>query len=161
MTSVSVAMPTYNGARFLEQQLDSVARQSRLPDELVVSDDGSTDETHEILERFKRSAPFEITVHRNEHRLGWVDNFFREMALCSAAVIDLYDQNDVWDAYKLQLFLAPFDQNPRSSMVVHAAAIVDESLASTGKDQPSIRKRRILAPGSLGPFRSFPAYSLL
>ena len=55
---ISIAMATYNGAKYLQEQLDSFLHQTRLPDELVVCDDGSTDATLEILKAFRQQAPF-------------------------------------------------------------------------------------------------------
>ena len=63
--SVSVAMATYNGAAYLARQLDDLAAQSILPAELVICDDGSTDNTLAILERFAITAPFAVRAHRN------------------------------------------------------------------------------------------------
>ena len=59
-TKISVAMAVYNGERFLADQLGSLARQERLPDELVISDDASTDRTVEIVRDFAERAPFRI-----------------------------------------------------------------------------------------------------
>jgi glycosyltransferase involved in cell wall biosynthesis len=73
--TISIAMTTFNGATYLEEQLDSLLGQQHLPAELVVGDDGSEDETLSILERFARKAPFPILVHRNPSRLGFRANF--------------------------------------------------------------------------------------
>ena len=62
----SVAMCTYNGARFLREQLDSIAAQTRPPDELVVCDDRSTDGTTAVVEAFAASAPFPVRLHVND-----------------------------------------------------------------------------------------------
>ena len=74
---ISVALCTYNGERFLCRQLASMQQQSRLPDELVVCDDRSTDNTIEILQDFSASAGFPVKITRNEHNLGFVANFER------------------------------------------------------------------------------------
>ena len=81
MTRVSIAMATYNGERFIREQLDSFAAQSRLPDQLVMCDDGPTDRTVAIAEEFAASAPFAVTVRRNPGRLGYSDNFSRAISL--------------------------------------------------------------------------------
>jgi GT2 family glycosyltransferase len=67
-------MATYNGERHIKEQLDSLARQSLLPLELVVTDDGSTDATLAIVADFAQTAPFPVRVHRNVGRLGYVKN---------------------------------------------------------------------------------------
>jgi glycosyltransferase involved in cell wall biosynthesis len=83
--SVSVAMATYNGAAFLDAQLASIAAQTRTPDELVVCDDGSSDGTVEIVERFARRAPFAVRLIRNEQRLGYGENFMKAARHCRGA----------------------------------------------------------------------------
>ncbi|MDO4628773.1 MAG: glycosyltransferase [Planctomycetia bacterium] len=59
---VSIALCTYNGDRFLQEQLDSIANQTRFPEEVVIGDDGSTDKTLEILERWRDSVPFRVKL---------------------------------------------------------------------------------------------------
>src|ERR1039458_10236882 len=83
---LSVAMAVYNGARYLAEQLDSIARQSRAPDELVISDNHSTDGTTKIVEAFASSAPFPVRLHVNEANLGISKNFEQAIRLCSGEV---------------------------------------------------------------------------
>src|SRR4051794_15860948 len=92
----SVAMCTYNGARFIGAQLASVAAQTRTPDELIVCDDRSTDETVAIVQKFADSAPFRVRLHVNEENLGSTKNFERAVSLCEGDLIALCDQDDVW-----------------------------------------------------------------
>jgi glycosyltransferase involved in cell wall biosynthesis len=108
---LSVAMATYNGERFLEEQLFSIARQIRLPDEMVVSDDGSNDGTIDILERFATSAPFPVRVYRNIKPLGYGDNFLKAASLCHGDLIAFSDQDDVWLENKLANSLSFFDDD--------------------------------------------------
>ena len=68
---ISIAMATYNGAKYIRDQLETLARQSLSPMELVVTDDGSTDETLNIVEAFSAVAPFPVLVFRNATRLGY------------------------------------------------------------------------------------------
>ncbi|HZD75966.1 MAG TPA: glycosyltransferase, partial [Acidobacteriaceae bacterium] len=86
-TAISVAMPTYNGERFLREQLDSLVRQTLLPVELVVCDDGSTDSTVEILRRFVTSAPFPVRLYQNDTRLGPGFNFLSALARCAGDLV--------------------------------------------------------------------------
>lgn len=103
MTTLSIALATYNGAPFLREQLDSLARQSRLPDELIVGDDGSTDGTLEIIRAFAAEAPFKVVVLPPEGRLGYRANFMRCAAHCTGDLIAFCDQDDVWDADKIDV----------------------------------------------------------
>lgn len=129
---VSVALCTYNGARFLDAQLDSFVAQTRLPDELVACDDDSTDETGAILERFKNRAPFPVRVFRNETRLGSTKNFEKAIGLCTGDLIATSDQDDVWLPEKLALGEAALAEDPRRGLVFTDADVVDDDLRSRG-----------------------------
>lgn len=126
----SVAMCTYNGADFLSDQLESIIAQSRQPDEIVVCDDGSTDETQTLLSQFAAMSPVLVSLHFNEKNLGSVKNFEKAIKLCSGDVIALSDQDDVWRADKLQLIEDAFRNAPKAGLVFSDAEIVDESLQS-------------------------------
>jgi glycosyltransferase involved in cell wall biosynthesis len=89
-------MATYNGAAFLSEQLSSLARQIQLPDELIISDDGSTDATVEIAKAFATTAPFPVKVIVNESNLGYAKNFASATKYCSADLVFLADQDDIW-----------------------------------------------------------------
>lgn len=104
--SVSVALCTFNGARYLNAQLASLARQTRPPDELVVCDDRSTDGTMELLELFAQTAPFPVKIAVNGKRLGPATNFGRAAALCEGQVIFFCDQDDVWCEDKIEVVLS-------------------------------------------------------
>ena len=126
---ISVALCTYNGARYLYEQLVSFVQQQRQPDELVVCDDGSTDATLEVLREFARSAPFAVHVHCNETNLGVTRNFERAIALCSGDVIALSDQDDVWLPEKLARMEAAFVADPEVGLVICDAWLVGPDLA--------------------------------
>src|SRR5215467_4239016 len=101
MPKLSVALCTYNGSRFLQEQLGSIGSQSRPPDELVICDDGSSDDTVDIIKRFALNAPFPVKLEVNASNLGSTKNFELAVSLCCGDVIALSDQDDVWDATKL------------------------------------------------------------
>jgi glycosyltransferase involved in cell wall biosynthesis len=119
--TVSVAMATYNGAQFLEPQLASIAAQTRLPDELVVCDDQSSDESVEIVERFASRAPFEVRVVRNPKRLGFGGNFLQAARLSRGDLIAWSDQDDVWMPEKLAVCAHEFERDGEVVLVVHAS----------------------------------------
>jgi glycosyltransferase involved in cell wall biosynthesis len=126
---LSVAMAC-NGERFLGQQLLSIARQIRLPDEMVVGDDVSNDGIIAILERFAMNAPFPVRIYRNIKPLGYGDNFLKAASLCDGDLISFSDQIDVWLANKLANSLSFFDDDVLLS--VHSGAAVDEQLQPLG-----------------------------
>jgi glycosyltransferase involved in cell wall biosynthesis len=129
---ISVALCTFNGARFLEPQLESFPAQTRMPDELVACDDGSTDDTVAILERFEKRAPFPVRIARNETRLGSTKNFEKAISLCTGEFIATCDQDDVWLPEKLALSEAAFDITPLRGLVFTNADVVDNELRSLG-----------------------------
>jgi glycosyltransferase involved in cell wall biosynthesis len=129
---VSIAMATCNGARYLQEQLDSFVCQTHQPDELVVTDDGSTDETLQILERFQAGAPFAVRVDRNETRLGVAKNFERAMSLCSGDIIFLSDQDDVWFPHKIETVVGEFERAGSIYVVINDQLITDGALRSSG-----------------------------
>ena len=129
---ISIALSTYNGAPFLQQQLDSFMLQLRLPDELVVCDDQSTDETIEILEHFKRSASFPVRIINNNSNLGHEQNFGCAIQSCSGDVVFLSDQDDVWYSDKLSVVERIFLSNPHISLVINDLDITDAKLRRTG-----------------------------
>jgi len=133
MTTVSVAMCTFNGARFLLDQLDSIATQSRPPDEVVVCDDGSTDGTPALVEEFASTAPFPVRFHPNRAQLGVSANFSRAISLCRGSVIALSDQDDVWVPRKLETMVAVLEDRPEVGAVFSDADLVDEALRPLGR----------------------------
>ena len=98
---ISVAMATYNGAAFLPEMLASLAAQTRLPDELVVRDDDSDDDTVEILHAFARRVPFRVEVLSGGPRLGYAQNFIAASRACRGKLIFFADQDDSWRPTKL------------------------------------------------------------
>lgn len=98
---VSVVMCTYNGARFLREQLDSLLAQTRKADEIIVQDDGSTDDTWEILTTYAAAHP-EIRLYRNEGERGVNHNFFSAMRRAGGDFIAISDQDDIWEPDKLE-----------------------------------------------------------
>lgn len=129
---VSVAMATYNGERYLWQQLESLAMQARLPDELVVTDDQSTDATVALVERFSRQAPFPVHLEVNESRLGPTQNFGRALSLCRGDLILLCDQDDVWLPEKIRAHVELASTGGEAACWVLDALMADGELRPTG-----------------------------
>ncbi|NOT48749.1 MAG: glycosyltransferase family 2 protein [Acidobacteria bacterium] len=129
---ISVALCTYNGAAYLQEQLDSIAAQTRPPDELVACDDASSDETRLILERFSASAAFDVQLFFNYKNIGLLKNFEQAIGKCSGEIIALSDQDDVWQPEKLSRFEHIFLDDPDTGLVFSNAIVTDEQLKSTG-----------------------------
>jgi hypothetical protein len=120
-------MCTYNGARFLSEQLESIAAQTRLPDELVVCDDRSTDGSVEIIRSFAYHAPFPIRLEINANNLGSTKNFEKAIGLCQGEIIALADQDDAWHAEKLSRIASVFDHDERIGAVFSDAELINDN----------------------------------
>ena len=99
---LSVAMATYDGERFLPEMLESLAAQTRLPDELVVRDDGSTDRSLDVVHAFAAHAPFPVRVLHSDGHLGYAQNFVAASAACTGDLLFFADQDDSWRPEKLE-----------------------------------------------------------
>jgi glycosyltransferase involved in cell wall biosynthesis len=127
---ISIAMATYNGEAYIREQLDSLANQTLLPKELIVCDDGSADQTLEIVEQWSKTvAPFPVYIFRNEKRLGFADNFLQAASRCTSDLIAFCDQDDVWLSEKLQYCQAMFTNDPALMLLSHNAWVTDEKLS--------------------------------
>jgi glycosyltransferase involved in cell wall biosynthesis len=128
--STSVVLCTYNGARFLEAQWNSLLAQTRLPDEIVARDDVSTDATASMLDELARAAEdrgIRVRLTRNPHNLGYVANFESALADASGDVLLLCDQDDAWHADKLAVLVAGFERRPELLLLCSDALRVDEA----------------------------------
>lgn len=155
---ISVAMATYNGGRFLSEQLESLARQSDLPCELVICDDGSTDETLQVLDRFADHAPFPVRVFHNERNLGFADNFLRAASLCEGEAIAFCDQDDVWLPNKLADTVAAFARDSATVLVLQIAFLCTADLSHKGRLFPGRLRPGFHAPGTQYGFWVWPGF---
>jgi hypothetical protein len=159
--SVSIAMATHNGERFLPEQLYSLAAQTRLPAELVVYDDCSSDGTLEILRRFAAGAPFPVRLLEGEVHVGFVEALLTAAAACRGELIAFCDQDDVWLAEKLARCVSEFEREPQLSMVVHSGALIDSAGDRLPGAYPAFRRRRVLAPRCAPLYPVAPGFALV
>ncbi|HUB23850.1 MAG TPA: glycosyltransferase family 2 protein [Tepidisphaeraceae bacterium] len=130
---ISVAMCTCDGAAHLEDQLRSLAGQERLPDELIIHDDASTDETPRIIERFASAAPFAVRFKIHPKRLGVTANFASAISTATGDIIACCDQDDVWYPDKLQRIADEYASEPNPpDLVFSDADLVDSELRPLG-----------------------------
>jgi glycosyltransferase involved in cell wall biosynthesis len=123
---ISVALCTYNGERYIRQQMDSILHQDETPDEIVICDDGSTDHTDEIVAEIVSQSMVTCYFYKNEKNLGYIHNFEKAISLCKGNIIFLSDQDDVWHKNKIQRMMRHF-ANPHVMMVHHNDVLVDAS----------------------------------
>lgn len=123
----SVALCSWNGEQFIDEQLESLARQVRLPDELIICDDASSDSTIGKLQRFAAKASFAVTIHRNRERLGVARNFEQAISLCTGELILLADQDDVWQPEKIARIVRTFEHDPEIDCLFTDAGLIDQA----------------------------------
>ncbi len=133
-SSVSVALASCMGERYIGEQLDSIAKQTRPPDQLVISDDDSTDGTIDIVKAFQKRVDFEVLLVQNKPRLGTTKNFEQAVSLCDKDIIFLADQDDYWVENKIECQLEALDSHPEVGMVFSNGTVTDGKLQSRGYD---------------------------
>lgn len=117
---ISVCMATYNGEKYIKEQIDSVLCQLDLNDELIISDDGSTDNTLNILKKYNDDR---IKIFNNENRKGVVGNFENALNQAQGEYIFLSDQDDIWIEGKVEKCLL---QLQNADLVLHNAKIIND-----------------------------------
>ena len=118
---ISIAMATYNGEKFIREQLDSILAQTITDWELIVCDDVSTDFTIAILEEYAKKDR-RIQIHKNKVNLGFKRNFEKAISLCSGDYIALCDQDDIWYSNHLEVL---YNQIGNHSLSIGNSDIVD------------------------------------
>lgn len=126
-------MCTYNGERYLQEQLDSIAAQDILPDELIVVDDRSKDQTVSNLQAFAERVSFPVRVIINETNLGSTKNFEKAISLCTGDIIVFSDQDDVWRSDRLSKTLNFLVQHPEFDAVFSDAETIDNKSQPVGR----------------------------
>jgi glycosyltransferase involved in cell wall biosynthesis len=147
---LSIAMTTYNGEKYIQQQLESIINQTLLPSELVITDDVSTDNTIKIIERFLINAPFPVRVIINEKNLGYTENFLRCAQICKYEWIAFCDQDDYWLPNKIEK-IAEHIINFRGNdllLIGHTAIVADKDLIHSQLCIPYYKKNKYLKPNS-------------
>lgn len=132
---ISVALCTYNGEHYIIEQLVSILSQTVLPSQIVISDDGSSDNTvNLILETLKRYGStnseiqkIQINLLVNKEPLGISRNFEQALKNCNSPLIALCDQDDIWALTKLEIMSAEFDKFSDLKLLHSDAELVDSA----------------------------------
>jgi len=129
---ISVVVCTYNGEKFIKEQLKSILEQSLKPNEIIICDDKSKDNT--VIEAKKilkfYDVPYRIEI--NKENLGVVKNFEKAIDLTTGDVIFLSDQDDIWNKKKIELTIKEFDKDKSCVMVFSDAKLVNEKREKIG-----------------------------
>jgi glycosyltransferase involved in cell wall biosynthesis len=138
---ISIAMCTYNGERFIKEQLDSILNQTYNNFELIITDDGSSDKTIIIIKEYIKQDK-RIKLYQNDKNLGFIKNFEKAISLCSGDYIALADQDDIWKVNKLEIFLKQIKDN---LLIYSDAILIDYKSKEIGKEL--IRPEKNLTKG--------------
>jgi len=137
---LSVALCTFNGAKYLREQLNSIAEQDVKVDEVIACDDSSTDDTVSILREYADRKILPIKIVENNRQLGVTANFEQAILACTGDIIFCSDQDDIWMLDKTKVITEYFDHHPSIDFVFTDAELVgndgerltDKSLFDTG-----------------------------
>lgn len=125
MTKVSIAMATFNAQPWILEQLRSLAGQRRPPDEIIIVDDCSSDNTISTIKHFASINNITIKLYQNEKNIGHKRNFFKAISLCTGEVIFLCDQDDIWFEQKIEILLKQIDPSSGVHLVLCDAEYTD------------------------------------
>ena len=123
--TTSVALCTYNGIEFLAKQLDSIIRQTKPVDEIIICDDCSTDSTCNMVRQYIKECPIRIRLIVNPVNIGYVFNFEQAISLCSGDIIFLSDQDDIWMLHKVETICRFFEAHEDKEFVFTDAELVN------------------------------------
>jgi glycosyltransferase involved in cell wall biosynthesis len=150
--TISVLMATYNGAAFVEEQLDSIAKGTLPPNELVIVDDASTDGTWELLQSWREKATIErIILLRNKANIGPTASFLKALGSSTGDIVFFADQDDSWAANKIEAQVACFRSDTALLMVYCDGTITNAGLEPTGRSIFNTRNKAHLDLGGNRP----------
>ncbi|MGV6839761.1 MAG: glycosyltransferase family 2 protein [Planktomarina sp.] len=137
MAKGAIILATYNGAEYIEDQICSILRQTHHDWHLHVSDDGSSDGTQRIINKYKRKCPNLITLHQGP-RHGFAENFMSVLKKLpkDTAWVAFADQDDVWHKDKLKEAICALGHNQKPTLYCGRRHVVNKQLYSLGHDFP-------------------------
>lgn len=130
---ISIALATFNGEKYLNEQLRSFLEQTCQPDELIISDDCSSDATVDIARAFAETVKFDVKIFVNASTLGFARNFSRALQHCTGDVVLLCDQDDVWLPEKIEKMVCRLAAEPDAQLLIHDLAYCKEDLTQIGQ----------------------------
>jgi glycosyltransferase involved in cell wall biosynthesis len=119
---VSVCLASYNGEKFIREQIESILSDLGPSDELIICDDGSTDRTCSIIQSFNDTR---ITLIYNKKNLGYARNFEKLISLATGDLIFLSDQDNIWIKGKIRKVMSVFQEDSSIRLVCHNFSPID------------------------------------
>ena len=132
---ISVVLALYNGQKYILQQLESLLNQTVKPDEVIICDDCSTDNSVELCRKFIEDNHLDgWRVFENSENVGYCRNFYRALELSHGDYIFFCDQDDVWDSEKIEVLVRFLEKNKRFSAIACNYRLID----SNGEESPNL-----------------------
>ena len=122
---VSVALIVYNGANYMQTQLNSILDQTHKVDEVIIVEDASTDSTREILLAYSKQNPGLFFINHNPENIGSYKSIEKAIKLCTGDIILLADHDDYWYSNKVAATLKWFEANPTMNGVFTNGYLMD------------------------------------
>jgi len=123
--NISIAIATHNGQTYLEEQFQSLFTQTRKPDNVVVYDDASSDNTLAVLKELQAQAPFALDINYGMSNLRVNGAFSMALRKCEGDIVFFCDQDDIWEIDKIERFMEVFENKPEVGMVFSDASQID------------------------------------
>jgi len=119
---VSIALCTYNGEKYLNQQIESIIHQTYKNIEIIIIDDCSTDTTFELLQALTKDTK-NVRLEQNRQNLGFIKNFEKAISYCNGEYISISDQDDIWSLNKIEILVENIGKH---GLIFHDSLIIDE-----------------------------------
>lgn len=126
--TTSVAICTYNGEKYIAEQLDSIINQTIKPNQIVISDDNSNDNTISIIEEKLSGSGIDYLININRPGLGITLNFDKSFTLCTGDIIFPCDQDNRWETDFIESFLQYFESHPKVSLAYCNGYVTDSNM---------------------------------
>lgn len=130
---ISVAMATYNGEKYIKEQLESILKQTFVPDEIIICDDNSNDNTIGIIDNTLKKEDIKYSVIKHERNEGVVKTFKEALKASTGDYVFLCDQDDYWYTDKVERFIDVFKRSKEINVILSDANITDEKLVKQRK----------------------------
>lgn len=161
---ISLLMATYNGEKYIVEQLKSIYNQTVNPDEVLIADDVSNDRTVELVKKFIEQHDLKNwKLMINSSNKGYKKNFYDLIQQATGDVIFLSDQDDVWEKNKIELMIKELEKNAKMKSINAAVKYVDSRLNPLEvKLKPDFYNENLLHyKGKLGFLTNIPLSSII
>lgn len=142
-----VVIATYNGCEYIVEQLDSIKNQTYPVDKVIIRDDGSTDNTVDVIHKYIIDNKLNWEIRENEKNLGWRRNFFELIKEADTDLVFLCDQDDIWEPDKVEIYIDIFRKKKRINVLASNYKVLSDddqfnSLWDSQQDDKKLKKFR-------------------